>query len=405
MDDRLSLPQARRIALAAQGFAAARPTGRIDRRHLRKVLDRIRLVQIDSVNVVVRSHELPLFARLGPHPRDALVAATHRGELFEYWGHEASFIPVELHPLLRHKMARGHESAWGGLVRLAKEQPQLIEAVFDEVAARGPISAGELSMGGGRTGPWWGWTNAKAAVEYLFWCGRVTARRRPNFEREYALPEQLIPAAVLARPTPDEDDARRDLLVLAADALGVATAKDLADYFRLNVPRARPLLDELVEDGRLVPVRVDGWKDRAYLHPDARSPRKVRARALLSPFDSLVWERSRTERLWDFRYRLELYTPAPKRTYGYYVLPFLLGEHLVARVDVKSDRVNGRLLVHAAYAEHGPGHPPPAHVATELSAELHELAAFLGLGNGVTVAVPTKGDLAPELSDAVAAAG
>jgi uncharacterized protein YcaQ len=234
--ERLSLPRARRIALAAQGFGEPRPTGRVDRRHIRRVLDRVGLVQIDSVNVVVRSHELPLFSRIGAHPRDTLVGLSWRGEVFEYWGHEASFIPVEHHPLLRHKMIAAQQgAAYNGLVRLAKEKPAFLEDVLAEVAERGPLSAGELSMGAGRKGPWWGWNDAKMAVEYLFWCGRIAARRRPNFEREYALPERIIPPAIIARPTPDERDARRELLALAARSVGVGTANDHADYYRLNV--------------------------------------------------------------------------------------------------------------------------------------------------------------------------
>ncbi len=379
------------MALAAQGLAERRPAGRIDRRHVQRVLERVGLVQIDSVNVLERAHELALYSRLGPHPKGRLVAAAHRGDLFEYWGHEASFIPVAQQPLLRHKMAAAEAGgAWSGLVRLAEAQPGFVQDVFDEVAARGPIGAGQLLTGGGagRRGPWWGWSEAKMALEWLFWCGRLAARRRPSFEREYGLPGWFLPAEVLAAPTLPEVDQRRELLVAAARSLGVGTAADLADYYRLNLVKARPLLAELVEDGRLEPVAVQGWKERAYRWPGARLPRRVAARALLSPFDSLVWFRPRAERLFGFRYRLEIYTPAAKRQHGYYVLPFLLGEHLVARVDLKADRAAGVLRVLAAHLE--PTALPSA-VAPALAAELVELAIFVGADN---VAVRDGGDLA-----------
>ncbi len=407
----LSAAEARRLALAAQGFDRPRPRGRIDRRHLRGVLDRVGVVQIDSVNIVARSHELPLYARLGDHPRNSLVAAAHRGEVFEYWGHEASFIPVDCHPLFRHRMAAAEAgAAWSGLVRLAATKPHFVEDVFAEAAERGPLSAGELSMGGGRTGPWWGWNDAKKALEWLFWCGRLSARRRPSFEREYALPERIVPASVLALPTPDPAEQRRELLVRAARSLGVGTVTDLADYFRIKVPVARPLLDELVEDGRLQAVEVDGWRGRGYLWPGARLPRRITARALLSPFDSMVWERDRTERLFGFRYRLEFYTPAAARTYGYYVMPFLLGDALPARVDLKADRQRRRLLVLGAFAEptvafdgrhrgRGSGRLPAGTVAEELAAELSCLAGFLGLDG---IDVTPRGDLSPLLAAAIA---
>jgi len=397
---RLSVAEARRLALAAQGFADRRPGGRVDRRHLRRVLDRVAVVQIDSVNIVARSHELPLYARLGEHPRNLLVAASHRQEVFEYWGHEASFIPVDHQPLFRHRMAAAEAgAAWKGLVKLAARRPQLIEDVHAEVVARGPVAAGELSMGGGRTGPWWGWNEAKMALEYLFWCGRIGARRRPSFEREYGPPELFVPAHILARPTPEPGEQRRQLLLLAARSLGVGTAADVADYFRLKLPVARPLLEELVEDGRLLGAEVEGWRHRAYLWPDAHLPRRIGARALLSPFDSLVWERDRTERLFGFRYRLEFYTPAPRRTFGYYVMPFLLGERLVARVDIKADRRAGRLLVLGAFAEDPAdvAAGPDGDVAGALADELAAFAAFLGLDG---VEVGSRGELAPALAAA-----
>jgi uncharacterized protein YcaQ len=389
----ISAARARRIALGAQGFGVPRPTGRVDRRHVRRVFDHVGLIQIDSVNVLVRSQELPLFARLGPHRRDLLPGMAGDGELFEYWGHEASLLPIDLFPLFRWRMdAAGAKAAgWNGLIRLARERPDYVEAVYDEVAQRGVISAGELDDPGAKSGPWWGWRHGKQALEYLFWCGRLSARRRPNFERVYDLVERLVPAHVLDAPRLTEAEAQSALLVRAARALGVATAKDLADYFRINVPKARGLVAELAETGALVPVRVEGWKDPAFLHPEARTPRRIDARALLSPFDSLIWERARTERLFDFRYRIEIYTPAPKRVYGYYVLPFLLGDELVARVDLKSERANGALRVRAAYAE--PLRDPDA-IAGPLAEELALMAEWLGLDR---VVVDRKGDLAPAL--------
>ena len=399
----ITLAQARRIALAAQGFADARPTGRVDRRHIRKTLDRIGLLQIDSVNVVVRSEELPIFARLGAHSRDLVRQMEADGELFEYWAHEASLLPIAQEPLFRWKKARlrdGNDpTAWGGIRRMRRERPEYLAAVLAEIGDRGPIAPSELSMRVGRTGDGWGWRwdDAKLAVECLFWGGEVAARRRvkSGFEREYDIPERMFPEAVRAQPTPSEPDARKQLLRLAARAHGIGTAKDLADYYRQNVPTSRPLLDELVEAGDLVPVIVPGWSDRLYLDPAARRPRRVAARALLSPFDSLIWERARTEQLFGFRYRIEIYVPQPKRVYGYYVLPFLLGESLVARVDLKSDRKDSSLLVQAAWGEIG---IDERHVAAELAAELRLMADWLGLGR---IVVKPNGDLHRALAAAL----
>ena len=402
--DHLSLDQARRIALGAQGFADRRPSGRIDRRHGRRVLDRVQLIQIDSVNVVCRSQELLLFARLGHHRRDLIPSMTAAGDVFEYWAHEASHVPVDLHPLLRWRMddARAGRGTWGLVARIAVDQPALVADVLDQVARRGPLTVGELEGGGERTDGMWGWSPGKMALEYLFWSGQITARRGPNFERRYALSDAMIAPEVLGRPTPSPADAKRELLLAGARAHGVGTAKDLADYFRLNVPEARGLLAELVADGLLAPVAVEGWREPAFLDPAARLPNRHRGRALLSPFDSLVWERSRAERLWGFRYRIEIYVPAAKRVHGYYVLPFLLDGHLVARVDLKADRAAGCLLVRAAYGEDHVLDDPDrtVHVAAELAAELAELAAFLGLDAGVVV--EPRGDLAPALTRAVA---
>jgi uncharacterized protein YcaQ len=402
----LTADQARRIALGAQGFAEPRPRGAVDRRHGRRVLERVGLLQIDSVNVVCRSQELPLLARLGLHRRDLVPSLTAAGDLFEYWAHEASHLPAAVHPLLRWRMAdaAAGRGTWGGVAGIAREQPGLVEAVLAQVAERGPITTSMLEGGGERTAGMWGWSPGKHALEYLFWSGRITARRGPNFERWYDLPERMLPEAALDPPTPRPADAKKELLVLGARSHGVGTARDLADYFRLNVPESRALLAELVDEGRLVPAEVRGWRERAYLHPEARRPNSPRGRALLSPFDSLVWERDRTERIWGFRYRLEIYTPAAKRVHGYYVLPFLLDGQLVARVDLKADRRAGTLLVRGAFAEDWLREDPAAlaRAADELAGELGVLARFLGL-DGVEV-VP-HGDLAPALTSSVAALG
>jgi uncharacterized protein YcaQ len=370
-----------------------------DRRALRRVLARVAVVQIDSVNVLVRSHYLPLFSRLGPYPVAVLERAAYRAprDLFEYWGHEASLLPVEMHPLLRWRMLRAANEAWGVVRRIERERPGYVEAVLEEVRARGPVGAGALEDGvrPRRSGPWWDWHDAKRALEWLFWSGRVTSAGRRGFERLYDLPERVLPAAVVQAPTPVEADAQRELLRLSARALGVATERDLRDYFRLGVAEARARVAELVEAGELLPVSVEGWRQRAYLDPAARVPRQVRGRALLSPFDSLVWERERTERLFGMQFRLEIYVPAGKRVHGYYVLPFLLGDALVARVDLKADRAGGVLRVQAAWRQDGHA---PAAVAEELAAELRSMAGWLGLER---VEAVDHGDLAPHLRRAL----
>jgi hypothetical protein len=393
---KLSAADARRIALAAQGFAAPRP-GRVDRRAVRRLFDRVQLLQMDSVNVLVRAQELPLWSRLGAHRRDLVPAMVADAELFEYWGHEASLIPVAMQPLFRWRMEAARRGVtWAPIARFARRRRDYIATVLDEVRARGPLAAGELSEPRRKKGTWWSWGDGKRALEYLFWTGAVTATRRPNtFERIYDLPERRLPAAVLATPTPDEADAHRELLARAARALGVATAGDLADYFRIRRPAARRPLDELVEAGRLARVAVEGWREPAYLDPAAAAPAQVEARALVSPFDSLVWERARTERLFGFRYRIEIYTPAPQRRFGYYVLPFLLGDRLVARVDLKADRAAGVLRAPGAFAE--PGVDRGA-VAEALAVELRGLAAWLGLA---AVEVGGRGDLARPLRKAL----
>jgi uncharacterized protein YcaQ len=390
---------ARRLAIVAQGLAAPRPVATPDRRHLRRVLKHTSLLQIDSVNVLARAHYLPGFSRLGPYPAGLVDRLAYRDrELFEYWGHEASLLPIELHPLMRWRMRRAEQrfETWGRLARLAREQPGYIDDVYAEVRDIGPVSAGTIAKDQKRgTEEWgWNWTDAKTALEFLFWTGRITTATRVNFERRYDISERVIPAEILARPTPSEADAHRQLLLIAARAHGVGTVADLADYFRITVPQARPRIAELVEDGRLEQVAVRGWAQPAYLVAGTILPRRVDARALLVPFDPLVFERARTERIFGFRYRVEIYIPAPKRVHGYYVLPFLLGDALVARVDLKADRAAGVLLVQAAWAEPG----APEHTADELAAELAAMASWLGLDD---VIVAPRGDLSTRLADAV----
>lgn len=398
-DETLSLAQARRIALAAQGFTDPPPTGRIDRRHLRRVVGRTGLLQLDSVNVAVRAHYMPVFSRLGPYPMSAIDDLAYRhGELFEYWGHEASLLPVELQPLLRWRMARAMQGqTWGGPARVARERPDLIARVLEEVADRGPLRAGDIDDGPRtRRGTMWDWSDAKKAFEWLFWTGQLAVARRVNFERRYDLPGRVLPTEVLAAPTPSEEEAHRDLLVYASQRHGVGTARDLADYLRLPIVHARDRLVELVAGGRLLRVVVESWQEPAYLHPRATLPRWIRTAALLSPFDPVVWERSRAQRLFDFHYRIEIYVPAENRRWGYYVFPFLLGDRLVARVDLKADRAAGQLLVKGAWAEK---HADPAAVAEPLAAELASMAGWQDLDE---VTVERNGDLAPALRAAAA---
>ena len=379
--DSLSAAEARRIALAAQGLAGPRPAGAADTAAMLRQIARLGLVQIDSVSAVVRSHYLPLFSRLGPYPRpelDRLAYEGRRRRLFEYWGHEASLLPVATQPLFRWRMARARagKGIYRGIADFAREQSGFVDRILGEIRDRGPLSAGELAEGGRGEGGWWGWSQGKLALEYLFWSGLVTTGTRRGFERVYDLPERALPRAVLAAPTPEPAAAQRELLGLAARALGVATAADLRDYFRLDVADVPARLAELAEAGELIPVAVEGWRQQAWLHASARPPRRAEACSLLSPFDSLVWERARTERLFGFRYRLEIYTPAHKRIHGYYVLPFLLGDRLAARVDLRSDRKASCLRVLGIHLEAG---VDAADVTVRLRSELRHLADWLGL--------------------------
>jgi uncharacterized protein YcaQ len=351
----ISVVQARRVALAAQGFAEKKPRA-VTRLQLARLCERLGAIQIDSVNALVRSHYLPAFSRLGgydPSLLDRLAYAPKRRELFEYWGHEASLMPLDLQPLFRWRMKRAErfEDGWTHVKEMGRTQRAFVARVLEEIKQRGPLAAGELNEGGKAEGSWWGWSDGKRAVEWLFWAGKLTTAYRRGFERVYDLSERVFPPEILAQPTPSEAEAHRRLLLVAARAHGIATERDLRDYFRIGAAEAKPRVAELVESGDLLSVRVEGWKQPAYLLPGTKIPRMIDAAALLSPFDSLIWERTRTEQLFDFNYRLEIYTPSHKRVHGYYVLPFLCGERLVARVDLKSSRKDKALDVHGVHYE------------------------------------------------------
>jgi uncharacterized protein YcaQ len=376
----LSIKDARRIALAAQGFGIRHP-GRPTTTHLRKALDRLGLFQIDSVNVLARAHYLPAFSRLGSYDRTLLErdawGSVRQRHLFEYWAHEASLLPLDLHPLLRWRMARAErgEIGYQSLKRFAAERGPEAQAVLDRITAEGPMAAADFENGSSKSG-WWGWSHTKHALEWLFWSGKITtATRRGSFARLYDLPERVLPKAILDLPTPDAASAQCALIERSARALGVATAADLRDYFRLKPEEADHAIAVQAEAGILVPIRVEGWSQKAWMHRDAHLPRRVRGAALLAPFDPLVWERSRAERLFGFRYRIEIYVPQDKRIHGYYVLPFLMDEALVARVDLKADRQAGILLAHRITLERS----APAETMERLVVELDRMAAWLGL--------------------------
>lgn len=397
---RLTRDQAKRYALAAQGFTDGRPAGKVDVRHYRRALDRIGVVQLDSVNVFSRTHFLPFFSRLGAYDRDHLDRwIWSSGEMFEYWAHMASVVPTSTHRLFRWRMERA--GVWSGFQKVLDGKPDYVERVLDQVGERGPLQSSDLEDPGEKSdGVMWNWSIGKMALEYLFVKGIVTTAARPNFTRLYDLTERVIPAQHLAVPTPSEEDALSELLLRSARSLGVGTAADIADYYRIKLPPgagprwsppARQLLDRLVTAGQLEQVEVEGWNKPAYLHPGARLPRRATGAALLSPFDNLIFYRERVERLWDFHYRIEIYTPEPKRVYGYYVLPFLLDGDLVGRVDLKTDRQARALHVKGAFAE-----PVVDRVAVgrALRHELELVATWLDLDD---VVVYDNGDLSPHL--------
>jgi uncharacterized protein YcaQ len=389
----LSRVQARRVALAAQGFLDP-PHRAPTMRTFQRTLQRTGVLQVDSVNVLQRAHYMPLYSRMGPYDPDLLRRAAECAprRVVEYWAHVQAFMPVDLWPVMRHRMERyrAKRGKWG----FVEASGRLDASLLAEVQERGASTARDLDDGLPRAKDNWGWnwSETRKALDYLFVVGELAiAGRNGQFEVLYDLPERVLPPEILALPTPPLPDAARELVRRAARSHGVATTQDLRDYYRMPVRETATAVAELVDDGELLPVAVEGWSRPAYLHREARLPRRVAARTLLSPFDPLVWERARTEALFDFRYRIEIYTPAHKRVHGYYVLPFLLGERIVGRVDLKADRRSGRLVVKAAFAE--PDAPP--ETAVELGAELRRLAGWLGLGE---VAVEPRGDLAPALS-------
>lgn len=384
----LSIQRARRIALAAQGFNDPKPKGPASVRGFRRALDRMTILQLDSVNVICRSHFLPMFARLGPYDQDKLDNwIWQSGENLEYLGHEASITKMELQPLFRERM---RQRRWKMGEKLEAEEPEYVASVLAQVDEHGPLSISDLEDKGDRTGPWWGMSKGKVCLESNYVKGTLAIHKRTKtFLTVYDPIERVVPASILDMPDPDPAEAAKEMLMLGAKSHGVGTDRDLADYFRLKMPVARPLIAELVADGMLEEVTVEGWTERAYLHPEAVSPRSVNARALLSPFDPVVWSRPRAERLFDFQYRIEIYVPEPKRVYGYYVLPFLLGEEIVGRVDIKADRKAGVLLARGVFGEGG---IDVDVVAPALAKTLEELAEWLGLDG---VSVGERGNLAP----------
>ena len=379
--DALSIADARALALAAQGFDTPRPASKATQRHVNSLISRLGVIQIDSVNVLVRSQELPLFSRLGNHDRNAIPKATESKKIFEYWGHEAAHLPVEIHPLFRWKMeaARLGKARHWGLTSFYDDNKAFVKRMLKHVETNGPTTARAMSTRTEKRGAdkktWWDWDEAKVGLEYLFLTGQLMSRGRgTDFARIYDTPERVLPRQVLDAPTPTEHDARKQLLIRSAIAQGVATVGDLADYYRQKPAAVKPLIAELIEEGELRTVAVDGWAEKAFVHRSAKLPKQLHATALLSPFDSLVWCRPRNERLFDFHYRIEIYTPKEKRKFGYYVLPFMMNGQMVGRVDLKADRANSKLLVHSVHTEKG---IKRATINDALNNELRAMANWL----------------------------
>ncbi|GDX18933.1 hypothetical protein LBMAG06_10620 [Actinomycetes bacterium] len=377
--DSLSIKDARALALAAQGFDSPRTKTKSTTADAVALIKKLGVIQIDSVNVLVRSQELPLFSRLGDHDRNAIPKATSQGKIFEYWGHEAAHLPVELHPMFRFKMhaARSGKLKHWGLTSFYAENKAFVKRILKHVEVNGSTSARELSTRTTKKSSWWDWDEAKTALEYLFLTGELmSCGRGSDFARVYDIPERVLPRKILQMPTPSETEARKELLVRAMRAQGVATMRDLADYYRQKPAVVKPLVSQLVEQGVLREVSVDGWQDKAYVHRNAQLPKRLFATALLSPFDSLVWCRPRNERLFNFHYRIEIYTPKEKRKFGYYVLPFMMNGEMVGRVDLKADRANSKLLVQSVHTERGVKRET---INRALNAELQLMASWLGL--------------------------
>lgn len=381
--DSLSIKDARALALAAQGFDSPRTKTKSTTADAVGLIKKLGVIQIDSVNVLVRSQELPLFSRLGDHDRNAIPKATSQGKIFEYWGHEAAHLPVELHPMFRFKMhaARSGKLKHWGLTSFYAENKAFVKRILKHVEVNGSVTARELSTRTTKKSSWWDWDEAKTALEYLFLTGELmSCGRGSDFARVYDIPERVLPRKILQMPTPSETEARKDLLVRAMRAQGVATMRDLADYYRQKPAVVKPLVSQLVEQGVLREVSVDGWQDKAYVHRNAQLPKRLFATALLSPFDSLVWCRPRNERLFNFHYRIEIYTPQAKRKFGYYVLPFMVNGEMVGRVDLKADRANSKLLVQSVHTEK---RIKRAAINVTLGKELSLIAKFLNLKSGI----------------------
>ncbi len=394
----LSAAEARRLAISAQGLGRPHPE-RAGNSDIIRTVSSLGLLQIDSVNVLVRAHYMPLFSRIGAYDVAALERAAYRGQrrrFFEYWAHEASLVPVALHPNFRWRMddARNGIGTYSGIANFGRENPRAIADVLAEIRDRGALAASDIQGSTGGKSGWWGWSDAKRAVEWLFWSGAVTTARREvaGFTRVYDLPERVLHADIVNAPTPDRAAAQRALIRHASQALGVATSGDLRDYFRLPAADTPARIAELVEAGELIPVAVEGWKQQAYLAPHARIPRAVNATALLSPFDPLVWRRERAERLFDFHYRIEIYTPAEKRQYGYYCLPFLFGDTIAGRLDLKADRAAQTLRIEAAHLEPG---QDAGQACAAMATELRRMAQWLGLAG---IKISRKGSAASELN-------
>jgi uncharacterized protein YcaQ len=402
---RLTAAQARRIAVAAQGFSESKPGGAITRAHLRRLIARIQVLQLDSVSVAVRAHYAPVFSRLGPYDRDVLDRAAWGPRsarlLAEYWAHEAALMAVDDWPLMRWRMREYRHGRWGK--HIVKANPRLADDIVGAVTELGPSTAGQIEAHLAaeprrKKGTWWTRSDTKWVAEALFASGALTTATRVGFARHYDLAERVLPAGVLAREI-DDDEAIRELTLRAATALGVATEADIRDYFRLSAQQAKPAVAALVAAGEIEPVSVDGWSAPAYLRAGQTVPRRDGGTALLCPFDPLIFFRPRVERLFDFHYRIEIYTPAPKRQYGYYVWPLLMDGRLVARVDLKADRTADTLRVVGAFAE---PESPLAPTAAALAGELASMASWLGLGG---FSVSGRGDLAGPLRAAAKRVG
>ncbi len=386
----IPIDAARRIALGAQGFNGGRPAGRIDVRHFRRVMDTIGLVQLDSVNVCVRTHYMPFYSRLGPYDRGSLDRwLNESGENFEYWAHEAAVLPVDRYPLWRWKM--DEMQPWRRAGALLEAHPGLLGDVERQVHEHGPLTVRDLDAPNHRDEPWWGYGPGKVALEVLFANGSITALRTDNFTRLYDAPERTVPDLHRNAPAVRKDDAYRVLLEDAMRHIGIGTAHDIADYFRLHTPTARPILAAMAEAGAIQEVAVPGWRGPTYMDPEAIRPRRIAGATFLSPFDPIVWYRERAERLFEFRYRIEIYVPERQRVYGYYVLPFMLDGELVGRVDLKADRKRKVLLVRSVWREEG---ADPRRVATAMTAELETFAGWLQLDD---IEVAEMGNLAAEM--------